>query len=387
MSTFLDHAATTPVREKALEAYLEALAHLGNPSSVHSHGRETRELLEQAREALAKAAGCNSAEVIFTSGGTEANNQAIKGFFWQRQSDRPRKYVISALTEHHALIDPIEWLEKHEGAEVLWLPVDKSGQPDIETYKTWLNEFGDEIALVSLMWVNNETGAIWDIPTLAGLANQHGIPVHSDAVAAFGHTEISFKTSGLAAMSISGHKLGAPIGVGALIVSRNQKPISLIHGGGQERGLRSGTMNYPHAMSLAKAAELAVADMVEREARLEALRDKLEAEVLTQIPQAIKTVSGPRIGHTASFVFPGVQSDSLLFLLDQKGISVSAGSACQAGVLSASHVLLAMGYDQADASAVIRVTLGHTTQAADIELFTSAIAEVYSTALRAGLNR
>jgi cysteine desulfurase len=188
-------------------------------------------------------------------------------------------------------------------------------------------------------------------------------------------------------MSISGHKLGAPIGVGALIVSRNQKPISLIHGGGQERGLRSGTMNYPHAMSLAKAAELAVADMVEREARLEALRDKLEAEVLTQIPQAIKTVSGPRIGHTASFVFPGVQSDSLLFLLDQKGISVSAGSACQAGVLSASHVLLAMGYDQADASAVIRVTLGHTTQAADIELFTSAIAEVYSTALRAGLNR
>jgi cysteine desulfurase len=343
--------------------------------------------LEQAREVLAKAAGCNSAEVIFTSGGTEANNQAIKGFFWQRQSDRPRKYVISALTEHHALIDPIEWLEKHEGAEVLWLPVDKSGQPDIETYKTWLNEFGDEIALVSLMWVNNETGAIWDIPAIASLANQHGIPVHSDAVAAFGHTEISFKTSGLAAMSISGHKLGAPIGVGALIVSRNQKPISLIHGGGQERGLRSGTMNYPHAMSLAKAAELAVADMVEREARLEALRDKLEAEVLTQIPQAIKTVSGPRIGHTASFVFPGVQSDSLLFLLDQKGISVSAGSACQAGVLSASHVLLAMGYDQADASAVIRVTLGHTTQAADIELFTSAIAEVYSTALRAGLNR
>ncbi|MEY4740862.1 MAG: hypothetical protein RL402_387, partial [Actinomycetota bacterium] len=170
MSTFLDHAATTPVREKALEAYLEALAHLGNPSSVHSHGRETRELLEQAREVLAKAAGCNSAEVIFTSGGTEANNQAIKGFFWQRQDDRPRKYVISALTEHHALIDPIEWLEKHDGAEVLWLPVDKTGQPDIETYKTWLNEFGDEIALVSLMWVNNETGAIWDIPTIASLA-------------------------------------------------------------------------------------------------------------------------------------------------------------------------------------------------------------------------
>jgi cysteine desulfurase len=387
MSTFLDHASTTPVREKALEAYLDALAHLGNPSSVHAHGRETRELLEQAREVLARAAGCNSAEVIFTSGGTEANNHAIKGFFWQRQSDKSRKYIISALTEHHAVIDPIEWLEQHEGATVLWLPVDKSGQPDLETYNSWLENHGDEIALVSLMWVNNETGAIWDIPKMTAAANQYGIPVHCDAVAAFGHTQIAFQESGLAAMSISGHKLGAPIGIGALIVSRKQKPISLIHGGGQERGLRSGTMNYPHALSLAKAAELAVADMLEREAKLELLRDRLEDEVLTQIPQAIKTISGARIGHTASFIFPGVQSDSLLFLLDQKGVSVSAGSACQAGVLGASHVLLALGYQEAEAAAVIRVTLGHTTTAQDIDVFTSSIAEVYTTALRAGLNR
>jgi cysteine desulfurase len=188
-------------------------------------------------------------------------------------------------------------------------------------------------------------------------------------------------------MSISGHKLGAPIGVGALIVSRSQKPISLIHGGGQERGLRSGTMNYPHALSLATASELAVADTVERESRLEQLRDRLENAVLTQVPQAIKTISGPRIGHTASFIFPGVQSDSLLFLLDQKGVSVSAGSACQAGVLGASHVLLAMGYSEAEASGVLRITLGHTTEEADIEVFTSVIADVYSTAVRAGLNR
>lgn len=387
MSTFLDHAATTPVRPLALDAYIEALAHLGNPSSVHAHGRETRELLEQAREILAKAAECSPAEVIFTSGGTEANNQAVKGFFWQRQEEKPRRYIISALTEHHALIDPIEWLEKHEAAQVLWLPVDKSGQPDLEIYKAWLAKYADEISLVSLMWVNNETGAIWDIPAMAALANKHGIPVHSDAVAAFGHTKISFKNSGLAAMSISGHKLGAPIGVGALIISRSQKPISLIHGGGQERGLRSGTMNYPHALSLAKASELAVADMTEREARLEKLRDQLEAQVLEQIPQAIKTISGPRIGHTASFIFPNAQSDSLLFLLDQKGISVSAGSACQAGVLSASHVLLGMGYAEAEASGVLRITLGHTTTAADVDVFTSAIAEVYQTALRAGLNR
>ncbi|MFM1957978.1 MAG: hypothetical protein RI929_341 [Actinomycetota bacterium] len=387
MSTFLDHAATTPVRPLALDAYLEALAHLGNPSSVHAHGRETRELLEQARELLAKSADCNLAEVVFTSGGSEANNLAIKGFFWQRQEQRPRKYVISALTEHHAVIDPIEWLEKHEGAQLLWLPVDKTGQPDLETYQGWLSQYGDEIALVSLMWVNNETGAIWDIPAMAALASEFGIPVHSDAVAAFGHTEISFKDSNLAAMSVSGHKLGAPIGVGALIVSRSQKPISLIHGGGQERGLRSGTMNYPHAFSLAMASKLAVADMAVREARLESLRNQLEEKVLSQIPQAQKTISGPRIGHTASFIFPGVQSDSLIFLLDQKGISVSAGSACQAGVLSASHVLLAMGYSEAEASGVLRVTLGHTTTDEDIDVFTSSILEVYQTALRAGLNR
>ena len=387
MSVFLDHASTTPVRPKALEAYLEALAHLGNPSSVHAHGRETRELLEQARELLAKAADCNPSEIIFTSGGTEANNQAIKGFFWQRQQEKPRKYIVSALTEHHALLDPIHWLESHEGAEVLWIPVDKSGQPDIDIYQGFLSQYGDEIALVSLMWVNNETGAIWDIPAIAKLANQHRIPVHSDAVAAFGHTPISFATSGLAAMSISGHKLGAPIGVGALLVSRNQKPISLIHGGGQERGLRSGTMNYPHALSLAKAAELAVADMADREAKLKVLRNQLETDLMSKIPAAVRTISGPRIDHTASFILPGAQSDSLLFLLDQKGISVSAGSACQAGVLGASHVLIALGYDESEASSVIRVSLGHTTTESDIQLFTSAIAEVYSTALKAGQGR
>lgn len=387
MSVFLDHASTTPVRPKALEAYLEALAHLGNPSSVHAHGRETRELLEQARELLAQAADCTPAEIIFTSGGTESDNHALKGFYWQRQIDRARKYVVTSMAEHHAVIDAVEWLEKHEGAEVLWLPVDKSGQPNLDIYHSWLEQYGDEIALISLMWVNNETGAIWDVPRMSSSANQFGIPVHSDAVAAFGHIPISFKNSGLAAMSISGHKLGAPIGVGALFVSRTQKPISLIHGGGQERGLRSGTMNYPHALSLAVAASLANEDMQQREARLEALRDQLEEQVLAVVPAAKKTISGLRIGHTASFIFPGVQSDSLLFLLDQKGISVSAGSACQAGVLGPSHVLIAMGYSNAEAQAVIRVTLGHSTAEADISAFTSAISEVYSTALRAGLNR
>ncbi|MEY3561662.1 MAG: hypothetical protein RL068_814 [Actinomycetota bacterium] len=386
MSVFLDHASTTPVRDSALDAYLAALGELGNPSSVHAHGRHTRELLEQAREEIALAIGCHRSEVIFTSGGTESDNHAIKGMYWQRQLDRPRPFIISALVEHHALIDPIEWLEKHEGAKPLWLRVSQTGQVDLEQYRQLLAEHGEAIALVSLMWVNNETGATHDIPALAEIAKAHGVPMHSDCVAAFGHTPINFADSSLAAMSVSGHKLGAPIGVGALVVARNQKLVSLVHGGGQERGLRSGTMNYPMAQSFAVAAREAVSDMVVREQRLEKLRDYLEERVFELVPRAKPSISGPRIGHTASFIFPGAQSDSLLFLLDQKGISVSAGSACQAGVLGASHVLLAMGYSNQEASSVLRVTLGHNSTKDDVDSFIAEIAGVYSTALGAGQN-
>ena len=386
MSVYLDHAATTPVRPESLNAYLEAQSHFGNPSSVHAQGRQTREILEQAREVLAEAVGCHRSEVIFTSGGTESDNQLIKGLYWSRQ-DRPRKYIVSALSEHHALLDPIHWLEKHEGAHPVWLTVDKTGQPDFAQFQQLIEELGDEIALVSLMWVNNETGALIDLQKFSALAGQRNIPVHSDAVATFGHLPFKFSETGLTAMSISGHKLGAPIGIGASIIARSAKPVSLIHGGGQERGLRSGTMNYPLAMAFAQAASAAVSDQVEREHRLGAMRDRLERELLKTIPAVSKTISGPRIEHTASFLFPGAQSDSLLFLLDQKGLCVSAGSACQAGVLGASHVLLAMGYSEAEASSVLRISLGHSSTEADVDTFLGVIEEVYSTALRAGLNR
>ena len=387
MKVYLDHAATTPVRKPALDAYLEALGHFGNPSSVHADGRETREILEKARESLAIAVGCHRSEVIFTSGGTESNNHLIKGIYLARQADKRRPVIISSPTEHHAVIDPIEYLVHHEKAEVIYLRVDKTGQPSFEQFREIVESRSSEIALVSLMWVNNETGAITDLPSFTKIANDYDIPVHSDAVAAFGHTPIDFEASGLAAMTISGHKLGAPIGVGASIVARSVKPVSLIHGGGQERALRSGTMNYPMAQSFAVAAEAAVADMLERESRLELIRNALEKQILEKIPEAQKTISGPRIGHTASFVFPGAMSDSMLFLLDQKGISVSAGSACQAGVLGPSHVLLAMGYNELEASSVIRVSLGHTTTQAEVDQFVGAMPEVYYTALRAGLNR
>ena len=386
MSAYLDHAATTPVRQSALDAYLEAQSHLGNPSSVHAQGRETREILEHAREKLALAVGCHRSEVIFTSGGTESDNHLIKGIYWARQ-DTPRKLIVSSPTEHHAVIDPIEWLERHEGAEVVWLDVDKSGQTDLDQLAQLLENRAQDIALVSLMWVNNETGAMIDIPALAKLCNQFDVPMHSDAVAAFGHTPIDFAESGLAAMTISGHKLGAPIGIGASIVSRSLKPVSLIHGGGQERSLRSGTMNYPLASAFAAAATEAVQDMLERESRLEDLRDWLETKVLELVPAAQKTITGPRIGHTASFVMPGAMSDSMLFLLDQKGVYVSAGSACQAGVLGPSHVLTSMGYTPQEASSVLRISLGHTTKSEEVEKFAAAISEVYSTAVRAGLNQ
>ncbi len=386
MSAYLDHAATTPVRQSALNAYLEAQSHLGNPSSVHAQGRETREILEHARENLAIAVGCHRSEVIFTSGGTESDNHLIKGIYWARQ-DKPRKLIVSSPTEHHAVIDPIEWLEKHEGAEVVWLEVDKTGQVNKDQLKELLASRSEEIALVSLMWVNNETGALTDIPALAEICNQFEVPMHSDAVAAFGHTPIDFAKSGLAAMTISGHKLGAPIGVGASIVSRTLKPVSLIHGGGQERALRSGTMNYPLAAAFAVAASEAVADMQERESKLETLRDWLELQVQKLVPQAQKTITGERIGHTSSFVMPGAMSDSMLFLLDQKGICVSAGSACQAGVLGPSHVLTSMGYTPQEASSVLRISLGHTTTRDEVEQLGTAISEIYPTAVRAGLNQ
>ena len=335
MAVFLDHAATSPLRPEALAALTAALSQLGNPSSTHSHGQATREILEQARDKIALAIGCNRSEVIFCSGGTEANNQAIKGIWWSRKTPT-RKLIISSPLEHKALLDPIEWLVANEDAEFLELPI-TNGAVDLAAYENILTERHDEIALISLMWVNNETGVITDIDRVVELAKKYEIPVHSDAVAALGRVPINFAQSGLTAMSISGHKVGAPIGIGALIVRRDAKPSSLIHGGGQERGLRSGTMNYSLASSFAAAAEQAVADMSQTQSRLKQLRDRIENEVKLAVPSVIITAdAAKRVEHNAHFIFPGVNNDSLLFLLDQQGVSVSAGSACQAGVLGPS---------------------------------------------------
>lgn len=385
MSVFLDHASTTTLREESKAALFAALEKTGNPSSVHSSGQVVREILEDARDQIAKAINCNRSEVIFLSGGTEADNHAIKGIYWQEIAKDPkRNIIVTSPTEHHALIDPAIWLEANQGAKVHYLEVEPNGMVNFDSLQEFLLENHQNVALISLMAVNNETGVITDLQRVSEIARPFGIPVHSDAVAAFGHIPIDFANSGLAAMSISGHKVGAPIGIGALIVRRDLKPESLLHGGGQERALRSGTMNFASAAAFAAAAKAAMADMATREEKLGQLRDRLEQGVLDLIPEAFITAKGAnRVPHNAHFIFPGTQSDSLLFLLDQQGISVSSGSACQAGVLGPSHVLIGMGIEEDLAKACIRVTMGHSTTASDVDAFIAAIGPAVSGAIKA----
>ena len=388
MSVYLDYAATTPLRKEVFDCYVEHLQTLGNPSSVHSSGQLVRRALEEARESLAKSVDCNRSEVIFTSGGTESDNLAIKGLYWQRVAeDSNRKVIISAATEHHASIDPMEWLEKHDGAEILWLPLDYQGVVDLDFLQNYLKENHSRVALVNLMWANNETGVITDIEKVTAITASYDIPVHTDAIAAFGHIPISFANSGLAAMSISAHKIGGPVGAGALIVSRATKLVSIIHGGGQERGMRSGTMNAPVAKAFALAAELSIAELDKETQRLAELRDYLVEGVKKLTPLAsLTSEQALRMPHNAHFTFEGCSGDSLLFLLDQQGVCVSVGSACQAGVNGPSHVLLAMGRTEREANGCIRMTLGKESSKADVDAFLTALPQALDGALRAGLS-
>jgi len=388
MSVYLDNAATTPIRPEVLEVYKDYLQLLGNPSSVHTSGQQVRQALEESRESIAKVVGCDRSEVIFTSGGTESDNLAIKGLFWQRRNeDATRKVIITAGTEHHGVIDPIEWLENHDGAEVVLVPVSYDGELDLEWLSNYLADNHQSVALISLMWANNETGVITDIGAVTAMANKYSIPVHSDAVAAFGHMPVSFRDSGLAAMSITAHKLGGPVGVGALIVSRNTKLVSIIHGGGQERGLRSGTMNAPAAKAFALAAERMQGELEKEIARLTALRAKLIEGVLSITPEISLTASNAeRLPNIIHFTLAGASGESLLFLLDQKGIFVSTGSACQAGVNRPSHVLIAMGRTEDQAKGCLRITFGHESTEADVDAVLEALPQAIESALKAGLS-
>lgn len=387
MAIYLDHAATTPMRPELVDGYLAQLQVVGNPSSVHGSGQKARRAVEDARDRLAKSLDCHRSEVLFTSGGTESNNLAIKGLYLQRNSeDAKRSIVITAGTEHHAGIDPVEWLASAEGAEAVWAPVDEYGVVDLAWLEVFVAENSDSIALISLMWVNNETGLITPITQVTSIAAKHGIPVHSDGVAAFGHIPISFKNSGLATMAISGHKLGAPVGVGALIVARDAKLAIVSHGGGQERGIRSGTLSSPLAYALGEAAALAEAELEEVASRLNAFKNQIVEAVLDCAPNAIFTRgTNPGFSGIVHFTFPGCSGDSLLFLLDTAGVSVSTGSACRAGVAQASHVIMAMGRNEDEARGALRISLGYTTTQSDVDAFIEAFPSAYAGALKAGL--
>jgi len=401
MPTYLDHAATTPMHPEVIAAYTAALGLVGNPASIHSQGQSAKRMLEEAREAVAASVGADSHEVTFTSGGTEAINLAVKGLFWgagagaiasQSRDASPdesairrlskRNRILSTRAEHHATIDALEWLERHEGAIIEWIPVDAVGRIDLDALAAAL---GPDVALVTTLLANNEVGTVQPVTEIVALAAAHGVPVHCDAVAAYGLLPIDFASSGLAALSISAHKIGGPVGIGALIAARSATLEPLVHGGNQQR-FRSGTQDAAGAHAFGVAATLAEASRVARAAQLTALRDYLAAGIHSGISDAVlRGDPVDRLPGNVHFTFPGCEGDSLLFLLDAAGFSVSTGSACQAGVPEASHVLLAMGVSEPDARGALRFSLGSSTTTADLDALLAVLPGVVAQARTAGL--
>ncbi len=382
---YLDHAATTPMLPEALAAMAEELARTGNPSSLHNSGRRARRVVEESRELIARAYGARPSEVIFTSGGTEADNLAIKGLYWARAAGRCR--VLATAIEHHAVLDCVQWLASHEGAQVEWLPVEESGRLSPAVLAEAIGRDPESVALVSAMWANNEVGTIQPIEELAALASEHQVPFHSDAVQAAGVLPVSLADSGATAITISAHKLGGPVGTGALLLARGTDPVPVQHGGGQERDIRSGTLDAAAIRAFAVAVDLAQERREADAARIAGLRDELVALILATVPDAELNGAAPgpgRLPGNAHFSFPGCEGDALLMLLDAKGIACSTGSACTAGVAQPSHVLLAMGADQARARGSLRFTLGRTSTRGDVAAVAAAIGEVVERARRAG---
>jgi cysteine desulfurase len=380
---YLDHAATTPMLPEAIEAMTAELVRVGNPSSLHASGRRARRVVEESREIIAEAMGARPSEVVFTSGGTEADNLALKGLFWSRRSADPaRTRVLTSAIEHHAVLDSAHWLAEREGATAELLPVDGYGRVLPETLRTAIERDPASVALVSVMWVNNEVGTVQPIDELAAIAREYGIPFHTDAVQAASQLPVRFRTD---AMTITGHKIGGPVGVGALLLARGLDPVPVLHGGGQERDVRSGTLDAPAIAGFAAAVDAAVSRRDAEAKRLACLRDDLIGRIREEVPSAV--LNGDpidRLPGNAHFSFPGCEGDALLMLLDARGIECSTGSACSAGVAEPSHVLLAMGADLARARGSLRFSLGHTSTEADVEATAEAIGPVVERAFRAG---
>jgi cysteine desulfurase len=374
-TVYLDHAATTPMLPVAVDAMTAHLRDVGNPSSLHASGRQARRIVEESRETIAQALNCRPGEVVFTSGGTEADNLALKGIYWARRAgdDRRRRILVTSV-EHHAVLDPLHWLADSEGAELELLPVDREGRLDVAALRDSVERDPESVALISVMWANNEVGTLQPVDQVVELAAPHGIPVHTDAVQAIGAVSVDFAAAGVDALTLSGHKVGGPYGVGALVVRRELEVTALVHGGGQERDIRSGTIDPPAIAGLAAAIEMSVKHLSEHAARVSALRDELVRGVLRQVPDAaVNGARDHRLPGNAHLSFPGCEGDSLLMLLDARGIECSTGSACSAGVPQPSHVLLAMGHGDEEARSSLRFSLGHTSTESDVAALVEAI--------------
>ncbi|OCC12941.1 cysteine desulfurase family protein [Streptomyces sp. PTY087I2] len=387
---YLDHAATTPMLPEAIGAMTAQLSVTGNASSLHAAGRRARRTVEESREALADSLGARPSEVVFTSGGTEADNLAVKGLYWSRRDADPRRTrVLAGPVEHHAVLDAVDWLAEHEGANVDYLPVDRHGRVHPEALREAILRNPDDIAMITVMWANNEIGTIMPVRELAAVAAEFGIPMHADAVQAFGQLEVDFAASGLAAMTVSGHKIGGPFGIGALLLGRDHTPVPVLHGGGQERHVRSGTLDVPAVASFAVAGRLAAERREEFARRVGGLRDELVTAVRLAVPDAVlggDPDPAGRLPANAHFSFPGCEGDSLLLLLDAQGIECSTGSACTAGIAQPSHVLLATGTDPDLARGTLRFSLGHTSTEDDVKALAEAIGPAVERARTAGLS-
>lgn len=371
MSIYLDHAATTPMSPTAIEAMSNALAIIGNPSSLHADGRAVRKYVEDARDLLATNLGCAASEIIFTGSGTEANNIAIKGIFWKRNQGAERPIIITSAIEHQAVLEPAQWLASHEGAQHITIPTTTDGVISLDALQLLVAEHGDSIALISVMHSNNETGVIQPIADVVEIAGD--IPVHSDAIQSWSKVPFSFKDLGLFAASLSGHKVGGPIGIGILILQRGIDIPALIHGGGQEREIRSGTVNTPSIVALASAiskSNYSTHDVA-------ALRHSFERGIGHVIPDA--TINGSeaeRLPGISSVTIPGALNETLLLLLDGEKISCSTGAACTAGVHRPSHVLEAMGLDDDSVMSTLRFSFGATSTQGDVDAVIAALPAV-----------
>lgn len=375
------------MRPEAAAEWLAVSQQVGNASSLHTSGRAARRVVEQARESIAEDLGVRPSAVIFTGGGTESDNLAVKGLFWEMSKNEGPRHIVTSDIEHHAVLDPILWLRDHQGAPVTFLRVNSVGEVDLDQLAELLAH--DQLALVSIMWANNEIGVIQPVAEIAAMCTEFNVPFHTDAVQAFGQLPLRLEEIGATAVTLSSHKIGGPVGVGALIIDSHRKVTPVLHGGGQEREIRSGTLDPASIAAFAMASKLAVSDLDSHAEKMRELQSYLIESVMRVVPEA--RLNGPqpgseydRLPNNIHFSFPGCEGDSLLMLLDAAGIDCSTGSACTAGIPEPSHVLLAMGVDEKTARASLRFSIGRSTTRGEIDRLAEVLPGVVERATRAG---